>query len=888
MAIDTPGHDQLIGQTVSHYRIQEKLGGGGMGVVYKAEDTRLHRFVALKFLPNHVANDAQALARFQREAQAASTLDHSNICTIYDIGEQDGKAFIAMEYLDGVTLKHKITGRPIELDAFLEIGCDVADALDAAHSEGIIHRDIKPANIFITKRGHAKILDFGLAKVTYVRAASGDASVQQTLEVDPEHLTSPGAALGTVAYMSPEQALGKELDARTDVFSFGAVLYEMATGVLPFRGDTSAAAFNSLLNKEPIAPLRLNPNLPPEVERIILKALEKDREVRYQSAAELRADLKRLKRDPSSGKVSTASSAMLESTAKQQLAKSSLRRIWAPGVVLLAFAVAGGLFWLRPAPPVPRVTAVIPITHDALTKLSLTTDGPRVYVTEFRGGNEVLVQVSTAGGETSVIPCPLTNVHIQDVSMDRSQILAFSYMATEPEYPLWLLPLPSGSPRRMADVMGHSAAWSPDGRKLIFAKGPDLFVAEADGRNAQKLITTPGLPFNASFSADGKWVRFDVYLSNQNSNSLWEVGSNGSNLHRLLPGWHSSTVECCGKWTPDGRYYVFSSGSDIWALREGGGFFHKRDPVPVRLTTGPLVYSNATPSQDSKRIFVIGQQARAQLVRFDSRAKDFVPYLSGMSSGELNFSRDGKWVTYVSYPDRTLWRSRVDGSEKLQLTYPPMKVMAPHWSPDGTRIVYSASQPGKPWKLSLVSAQGENTQELLPETANEIDGTWSPDGSRIAFGRIPLSEAPLYLYMLDLKTRQVAAVPGSEGLFSPRWSPAGEHLCALSQDSKKLLLYDFNTQKWTEWVDEKGSISYPTWSRNGEFVYFDATLSDKATYRRVKVGRPRSELLLDLTGVHRYLDTNVGPWAGLSPDESPLLLLDLSTQEVYALELETQ
>ena len=856
-----------------------------MGVVYKAEDTRLHRSVALKFLPDNVARDPQALARFQREAQAASALNHPNICTIHDIGEQDGRAFIAMEYLDGVTLKRKMIGRLVDLDAFLEIGCEVADALDAAHGEGIIHRDIKPANIFITKRGHAKILDFGLAKVAYVRAASGG-DVQQTLEVDAIHLTSPGSTLGTVAYMSPEQLRAKELASRTDLFSFGVVLYEMATGQLPFRGDSPGVIFDHILNRPPVPPVRLNPNLPPEVERIISKALEKDRDVRYQSAAELRADLKRLKRDTSAGKASAASAWMVEGAAKQQPAESSLRWIWAVGGILLAFVIVGGLFWLRSAPPIPRVAAVTPITHDGFVKFSLATDGPRVYVTEFRGGNEILAQVSTAGGETSVISSPLTNVRIQDISRDRSQILVNSWVATEPDDPFWLLPLPSGSPRRLADVMGHGAAWSQDGSKLIFAKGPDLFVAEADGRNAQKLLTAPvGVPFNPSFSADGKWIRFDGYLINQNSSSLLEVGSNGSNLHPLLQGWHNSTVECCGKWTPDGRYYVFSSGSDIWALREGGGFFHKRDPVPVRLTTGPVVYSNATPSQDGKKIFVIGKQARVQLVRFDSRGKDFVPYLSGMSIGELDFSRDGKWMAYVSYPDRTLWRSRVDGSEKLQLTYPPTTAILPRWSPDSTRIVYPASQPGKPWKLFLVSAQGENNQELLPETANENDGTWSPDGSRIAFGRLPSDSS---VYMLDLKTRQVSTLPGSEGLYSPRWSPDGEQLCALSIDSKKLLLYDFKTQKWREWVSDEGAIGYPTWSRDGKAVYFDNAFTDKETYRRVRIGQAHSEFLMDLKGVHRYIDSTVGPWSGLSPDESLLLLLDQSTQEVYALELEAQ
>src|SRR3984885_10383242 len=431
----------LVDRTISHYRIVEKLGGGGMGVVYKAQDTRLDRFVALKFLPEDLARDPQALERFRREAKAASALNHPNICTIYDIGEDAGHTYLAMECLDGKTLKHSIGGRPLELKALLDLSIEIADALDAAHGKGIVHRDIKPANIFVTNRMHAKILDFGLAKQTRQASAhslTGDATQGQFASgVRPEDLTSPGIAVGTVAYMSPEQVRGKELDARTDLFSFGVVLYEMATGALPFRGDTSGVITDAILNRAPVAPVRLNPDVPSKLEDIINKALEKDRDLRYQHASEMRADLKRLRRDTDSGRISSSESGAVQGLAPETVSSSASAVAVQPSVkpartkyvlmaaclALLAVAFAAYHFGNGSNPPSgPAKIMQISQWNKPMNDARLSPDGHSVAFVSPVGGIAQVFLMPTSGGEPLQITNDEADKYIQNFSPDGKEI----------------------------------------------------------------------------------------------------------------------------------------------------------------------------------------------------------------------------------------------------------------------------------------------------------------------------------------------------------------------------------------------------------------------------------------------------------------------------------
>ena len=834
--------------------------------MYRARDPRLGREVAVKVISSDEAGQADGQGRFEQEARAVAALSHPNILAVHDVGSHGGTSYVVFELLDGETLQQRLERGPIPVRKTTEYGVQICRGLAAAHARGIVHRDLKPQNLFLTADGQVKILDFGLAK-RQEPSSPGSAAERG----ENRTATEAGLVLGTAGYMSPEQARGRPADARSDLFALGAILYEMLSGRRAFEGESPADTISAILNRDPpeIAAASAEP-VPPGLERVIRHCLEKDPDERFQTARDVAFALE-------AGLV--------------RVQGHRVRATLAGGA--LAAALGLGVLVLRTSPPVPRVTDYVQITSDRVEKYGPwfeagpVTDGSRVYFNDFgKAGSGRIAHVAASGGE--VVPFSVPFPHqplVVDVSRDGADLLVVIFDATWfIPGELWIVPAVGGTPRRVGDLRANYAVWSPDGTRIALTRGRDLLFANADGSDLRKAWTAAGFLHSPAWSPDGRRVRLSVKEDPVlRRSALWEVEVGGGEPRPLLPRFE--VPACCGRWTADGAYFVFEAGyrrGDLWVLPERSRWWVRSRSQPVRLTEGAMQFFAPLPGRDGRRVFAVGWKPQGELVRYDAGSGHFVPYLSGISAHELDFSRDGQWIVFTTYPEASVWRSRVDGRDRLQLTFPPITASLPRFSPDGTQVVFTALGPERLPQLRLVPVAGGPSRAVVPAGRSLAgEASWSPDGRTLAIGSVEgfRPDRPITTQLLDLETGRLSTVPGSEGLNSPRWSPDGRFLAALSHDASRLMLHDFTSGQWRVLLSSHTNWwAWPTWSRDGRHLFVDTG----ATSVRVGIADGRRETVARFTGLQRAM-SHFGTWAGVTPDGSVLALRNAGVNEIFAL-----
>ena len=862
------------GTMLGQYEILGPLGVGGMGEVYRARDTSLRRDVAIKVLPELLTCDRLRLQRFEQEARAVAALNHPNILAVYQMGTHEGEPYVVFELLQGETMWERLRRGPLPLRKVIDFGVQIAQGLAAAHEKGIVHRDLKPANLFLTNDGRVKILDFGLATMTEPDEAAPDRAPTLMLH------TQAGLVMGTAGYMSPEQVRGKKADARSDIFAFSAVLQEMLTGERTFQRPTSAETMTAILNEDAPPISELAPTAPVAVQKIIQRGLEKNPEQRFQSASDMAFALESLSDSTSSGLM-----------AQTPHSKKSLRsRILATALVVACLLIAAVAYLATRSVSAPSVGNYLQLTHDGHQKSLIGTDGSRLYLELGTSAQGSIAAMSLSGGEPRTIPnVPSPNMSPVALSPDGAELLVIDGQGVPLTGPMWSLPVLGGSPRRLADIVAEDGSWSRDGKMLAYIRAGNVFIANADGTDSRKILSMKSQLSHLIWSPDGTHLRFDATdgFDIAGQHMVWEASADGSNLHQLFAGWHDPPDECCGQWTADGRYYIFQSRNQIWALPQNPGWLRPK-PKPIQLTSSPMSLYSPIPGKDGKTLFVVGRTYRGELSRYDTKTAQFSPFLGGASAEYLDFSKDGEWVAYTAYPEGTIWRSKLDGTERVQLTYPPLYAVMPRWSPDGKQIIFFEfpESSSKPARMYEVPASGGSPHPLLPDDPHhQQDPNWSPDGTKIIFSgdandATNAGSAPA-IRVLDLATHQVTALPGSQGLFSPRWSPDGKYILAISADSTRLVLFDVNTQTWSDLA--KASVGWLNWSRDSQYIYV-LDFSGAGAVLRVRISDHKIERVADLKGF--VITGRFGGGLSLAPDNSPLLLRDTGTQDIYALDFQ--